>query len=117
MFQVQLLLEGKPVSMAVDTGSAVSIVSEVEHNKWFKHLKLQPMQFHLKTYSGKSLPLLGEIRVAVKYQTQEMQLPLVVAQGKKPVLLGRNWLEKLNLDWSTIAKVSHVPAAEDALAK
>ena len=34
--------------MAVDTGSAVSIVSEVEHNKWFKHLKLQQMQFHLK---------------------------------------------------------------------
>ena len=29
-FQVQLLLEGKPVSMEVDTGSAVSIVSEVE---------------------------------------------------------------------------------------
>ena len=49
--------------MAVDTGSAVSIVSEVEHNKWFKHVKLQPMQFHLKTYSGKSLPLLGEIGV------------------------------------------------------
>ena len=103
--------------MAVDTGSAVSIVSEVEHNKWFKHLKLQPMQLHLKTYSGMSLPLLGEIRVAVNYQTQEMQLPLVVAQGKKPVLLGRNWLEKLNLDWSIIVKVSHVPAAEDALAK
>ena len=46
-----------------------------------------------------------------------MQLPLVVAQGKKPVLLGRNWLEKLNLDWSTIFKVSHVPAVEDILAK
>ena len=29
-FQVQLLLEGKPVSMEVETGSAVSIVSEVE---------------------------------------------------------------------------------------
>ena len=41
-FQVQLLLEGKPVSMEVDTGSAVSIVSEVEYKKWFKHLKLQP---------------------------------------------------------------------------
>ena len=105
------------MSMAVDTGSAVSIVSEVEHKKWFKHLKLQPTQFHLKTYSGESLPLLGEIRVAVKYKTQEMQLPLVVVQGKKPVLLGRNWLEKLNLDWSTIVKVSHVPAVEDVLAK
>ena len=39
-FQVQLLLEGKPVSMEVDTRSALSIVSEVEYKKWFKHLKL-----------------------------------------------------------------------------
>ena len=53
----------------------------------------------------------------MKYQTQEMQLPLVVAQGKKPLLLGGNWLEKLNLDRSTIFKVSHVPAVEDILAK
>ena len=74
-------------------------------------------QFHLKTYSGESLSLLGGIRVAVKYQTQEMQLPLVVAQGKKPVLLGRNCLEKLNLDWSNIFKVSHVPAVENILVK
>ena len=71
----------------------------------------------MKTYSGESLHLLGEIRVAFKYQTQEMQLPLVVAQGKKPVLLDCNWLEKLDLDWSTILKVSHVPTAEDILAK
>ena len=68
-FQVQLLLEVKPVNMEVDTGSAVSIVDEMEYKKWFKHLKLQPTQFHLKTYSGDPLPLLGEIRVAVKYQT------------------------------------------------
>ena len=46
-----------------------------------------------------------------------MQLPLVVAQGKKPVLLGRDWLEKLNLDWSTIFKVSHVPTVENILVK
>ena len=32
-FQVQLLLEGKPVSMEVDTGSAVSIVSSVEYKE------------------------------------------------------------------------------------
>ena len=33
------------------------------------------------------------------------------------MLLGHNSLEKLNLDWSTIVKVSHVPAVEDVLAK
>ena len=79
--------------MEVDTGSAVSIVSEVEYKKWFKHLKLQLTQFHSNTYFGESLPLLCT------------------------VLLGRNWLEKLSLDWPTIFQVSHVPALEDILAK
>ena len=31
------------------------------------------------------------------------------------MLLGRDWLEKLNLDWSTIFKVYHVPAVENIL--
>ena len=33
------------------------------------------------------------------------------------MLLGRNWLEKLNLDWPTIFTMSHVLALEDVLAK
>ena len=75
--------------MEVDTGSAVSILSEVEYKKWFKNLKLQLTQFHSNTHSGESLPLLCT------------------------VLLRRNWLEK----WSTIFRVSHVPALEDIIAK
>ena len=61
-FQVQLLLEGKPVSMEVDTGWAVSIVPEVEYKKAFKHLKLQLTQFHLKTCSGESYPCWGKFK-------------------------------------------------------
>ena len=79
--------------MEVDTGSAVSIVSEVEYKKWFKNLKLQLTQFHSNTHCVESLPLLCT------------------------VLLRRNWLEKLSLHWSTIFQVSHVPALEDIIAK
>lgn len=72
----------------------------------------------MKTYSGEQLPLLREFRVAVKYQNQEMQLPVVVARGEKPVLLGRNWFEKLTrLDWSPIFKVSQVNVVEGTLSK
>ena len=78
--------------MEIDTGSVVSIISEVEHKKLFRHLKLQPMQFHLKTYSGKSLPLLGKLQATVQYQTQEIQLSLLVAQGEKLCCLGRTGL-------------------------
>jgi len=94
--------------MEVDTGSAVSIVSEVENKKWFKHLKLQPTQFHLQTCCGEYLPL---------YQDSGNATTSGGRSRKKPVLLGCNWLEELNLDWSTIFKVSHMPAVEDILAK
>ena len=53
--QVQLLFEGKPVIMEVDTGSAVSIISiisETVYKKLFQHLPLKPTHFYLKTYSG-----------------------------------------------------------------
>lgn len=100
--------------MEFDAGSAVSIISETEYNNLFKHLQLKPTNIQLKTYSGEQLPLLGEIQVSVKYQTQEAQLPLIVAKGDKPaVLFGRNWLERLRLDWSNIFKVTQEHAVEE----
>ena len=51
------------------------------------------------------------------YQTQEVQLPLVVAEGNKPVVLERNWLDKLKLNWVTIFKVSEVNAVDELIAK
>ena len=57
-YQVELLLEGKKVSMEIDTGSAVSIISEREYNNLLKDLQLRPTRIHLKTYSGEQLPLL-----------------------------------------------------------
>ena len=59
-YQIQLLLDGKPVRMEVDTGSAVSIISETVYKKIFLHLSLKPTHFYLKTYSGERLTLLGE---------------------------------------------------------
>lgn len=46
----------------------MSIVPGVEYEKSFKNIKSQPK--HLKIYSGEPLCLLGELQVAVKYQTQ-----------------------------------------------
>ena len=69
----------KPVRVEVKTVLGLAIGS-----------KLQPTQFHWKSFSVDPLPLLGELQVAVKFQTQEMQPPLVVVQCEKPVLLGWN---------------------------
>jgi len=69
----------KPVNMEVKTVLGLAIGSE-----------LRLTQFHVKSFSVEPSPLLGELQVAAKLQTQEMQLPLVVVQYEKPVLLGWN---------------------------
>ena len=46
-----------------------------------------------------------------------MHPSLVVAKGDKPVLLRRNWLDKLKLDWATIFKLSKVNTVHGLTAK
>ena len=38
----------------------------------------------------------------MEYQAQSQNLPLLVVQGNGPSLFGRNWLEKIKLDWTSI---------------
>ena len=45
----------------------------------------------------------GEIELDVQYADQRKLLPLVVVAGSGPVLLGRNWLQHIRLNWSEFA--------------
>ena len=53
--------------------------------------------------------VLGCCIVDVKIQNAEsIHFPLAVVEGQGPSLFGRNWLEKVKLDWTKIAKVNSV---------
>ena len=41
----------------------------------------------------------------VRYEQQKLSLPLVVVEGNGPCLFGRQWLEKLRLNWQSINSV------------
>ncbi len=69
------------------------------------------------TYSGERIPLLGHIDVPVQYEKQNVTLPLVIVKGKRPALLGRNWLEKIQLDWPNIFTVEKAEVASDPAVK
>ncbi len=71
----------------------------------------------LITYSGERIPLLGSIDVPVQYEKQNVTLPLVIVKGERPALLGRNWLEKFQLDWPNIFTVEKAEVASDPAVK
>ena len=99
---VDVQLEGKPLRMEVDTGAAVSLVSEETYWSLFPMVQLQSSMTKLRTYSGEPLTVLGQQEVKVQHGEQTAKLPLLVVQGKGPSLLGRNWLQVFRLDWKEI---------------
>ena len=105
--QVGLTVEGKQLTMEVDTGAAVSLISEHVRKSMFPTSHLRKSNVVLRTYTGERVSVLGELPVEVQYGDQQPKvLTLLVVEGAGPCLLGRNWLAHICLDWKTIGAVS-----------
>ena len=102
----EVLIEKQPITMEVDTGAEVSLISDNMRKQHFPNAKLNKTNVVLKTYTQETLPTLGELEVLVQYGTQFYHLRLVVVAGNGPALLGRDWLKFLKLDWQQIYHVA-----------
>ena len=101
-------INDQSVKMEIDTGSAVSIISESLFSSVFKTANLQETETKLCTYSGEQLPVKGKFTCEVCYKGQTFTLPLIVLAGEGPTLLGRDWMQQISLDWPTIFQVNAV---------
>ena len=99
---VQMRVNEFPIDMELDTGAAVSVVSQ-KQLKALGIVKLEPSSVGLTTITGEPIKVYGECRVTVKYlDSVYHNMPLIVAESKGPALLGRNWLAKIQVDWKFI---------------
>ena len=91
------------LKMDLDTGASVSIISKATYNQLWAQGQapaLRESRIKLKTYSGEQVAVKGVMDVTIEVNKQTKQLPLVVACGNGPSLLGRDWLMTLKLDWT-----------------
>ncbi|XP_033729471.1 uncharacterized protein K02A2.6-like [Pecten maximus] len=102
-------VNGKLISMELDTGSPVTIVPASVYRKHFKDHELETTTLKLKTYAGDTINPLGLLQARVKLNGQTAVLPIHVVSDKckGPPLLGRNWLSALTLDWTEIKKAKN----------
>ena len=115
-YKVTLELNGKPLEMEVDTGAAVSIISELTKKTMFPTATLSKTPVTLRTYSADPLTVLGKLSVEVKYRDYVGTHSLFVVEGKGSNLLGRDWLTAIRLDWASIKAVAlGRPAAMEGL--
>ena len=106
-----LELNGKSMDMEVDTGAAVSLMSQTTQKKLFSHAKLQKTTMKLQTYTAESLSVLGTLEVQVRYGNYLGKHTLFIVSGNGPTLFGRDWLMDIRLDWSSlgVANVQQKP--------
>ena len=97
-----ITIDEQNVTMEVDTGAALSLISETT----FKELRLDRSVsatiVTLCSYSGETIPVLGSIDTEVRYKGQRACLTLFVVRGTGPTLVRRNWLECLKIHWSDV---------------
>ena len=84
----------------------------VDYHTWTVHLwrneiPLQKTELLLQTYTGENITLAGVLKANVEYKgQQQLLLDQYVVKGNGPVLMGRDWLYKIRLDWCAIKSLN-----------
>ena len=81
---VTVKIEDTPLKMEIDTGAAISIISEATRKAKFSKFKLRKSNILLKTYTDEAMMVTGQINVCVNYGEQVARLVLA---GSGPSLL------------------------------
>lgn len=101
-YHVTIDINRQPLSMKIDTGAAVSLISKDLKDNLFPEIKLEKSSLTLRTYTSERIPVAGEINVEVQYGTYRSHHRLQVVEGSGPPLLGQDLLKYINLDWANI---------------
>ncbi|XP_062550143.1 uncharacterized protein K02A2.6-like [Armigeres subalbatus] len=115
---IEVTIEGRKLMMEVDTGSAVSVISEKLYKKRFCSSIMEPCNRRLVVVNGARLEIAGQILVDVKINTRRSMQKLVILKSETDFtpLLGRDWMEIFYPDWKlnfgTIETVNQLRAEQ-----
>lgn len=98
-------INGRKVKFELDTGCALSIMPDRIYRETL-NAKLQPCDTILTTYTGETVKPLGILNVTVQLNGQREKLELYVVQNGSNCLFGRDWLKRIQLNWSEIKELS-----------
>ena len=118
-YHVHLKVNHKPVRMELDTGAAVSVMSDQQWKIMTNGEPVKPYQGKpLRGYSGHEVKVVGQADVNVEYAGQQVQLPLLIVEGEhKPALFGRDWLAAVKLDWTMLHQLRSDTTAAGIVSK
>nr|XP_022909691.1 uncharacterized protein K02A2.6-like [Onthophagus taurus] len=105
----KISINKKLVTMEVDSGASVSILSKDKFDMILPNCKLQSCPKQLLSVCGNKLKVAGQTNVRVTTKNkQKVLLPLVIINEKNVSLLGRPWLDVLVPEWRQNLTINRV---------
>ncbi|XP_018407383.1 PREDICTED: uncharacterized protein K02A2.6-like [Cyphomyrmex costatus] len=95
-FLVSLDVEGKSIKFELDSGAAVTVISESEATKLFPTATICHTELRLISFCGRALKCRGYITVSVRHNSDVKRLNIYLVGGVRKPLLGREWIRQLN---------------------
>lgn len=112
-YYVTLHVNGKPLRMEIDTGASVSVINKRDSKFLGIKQKLEPTDIILKTYTEEIVVPIGKCTVEVSHKSSSASVEVYVVDDPKcSPLMGRTWLQVINLDWQEIRSLSTSSQAE-----
>ncbi|XP_033005510.1 uncharacterized protein K02A2.6-like [Lacerta agilis] len=111
-------IEGVPCELEVDSGSGFTIVSEGTFRSFCPQVGrdcLRPLDFILRDFNQNPVPILGVGNFRIQHRKFKGKLLIVVAGGRRPDLLGRDWFEAFGIRLEGAYKIESAPSSFDAL--
>ena len=107
---VKMEVDNCLVTMEIDTGASMTLMSENIFNRLWPGRSLSTTKIRLCSYSKEPIPVVGCCNVNIAYKSQTaVNMPLIVVEGVGPSLLGRNWLSHIRFDWNSIHTIHSDP--------
>ena len=95
-------VNSQDLTMELDTGAAVSVISEKTFNRLLPTAKLHPTSLLLRTYTGQPLTVVGQLKdIEVTNGACTHSLSLIVVAGDGPSVFSWDWFKEIKLDWTT----------------
>lgn len=103
-YQIDLEVNNQKIKFEIDTGTALTIIAEDTYKRYFPDIEVLPCsELNLNAYwFQQSIPLLGKIQVNVAFNGRNQILEAIIVKSgsrKLSSLMGRDWLEKLEINW------------------
>lgn len=103
---MKVKIEGIDIVMEVDTGSAITCISEKLYTNMFNKLPIKNTDLVLRYYTGETIKPIGFITPIVNIGVMQKTLQLFIIKGGKTALLGRNWLYDFDIKITFSSKIN-----------